>query len=127
MSVYILRNEDIKKRCIEEIESLYQPMQVKITKQKRSNDQNAYWHKLVDVISSFTGDDPEEMKVRLKYEMVPLREIDVKGVKHLYPISTTELNKEQFSLLIEKTLFVGHQLGLTMPLASHYGLVEINV
>lgn len=122
MSLYRIINEEIKANCIQEIESLYGPWEVNIRKAKRSLPQNNYWHKLVDIIADFTGDDPEEMKLKLKYELLPLKEVEVKGVKHLYPISTTELTKEQFSPLIEKTLFIGHQLGLTMPLASFYGL-----
>lgn len=122
MTTYRIISEQVKANCIAEIDALYGPWVVTIKKEGRSGGQNRYFHQLVDVIAKFTGDDPDDVKLRLKYECLPLREIEVRGVKHLYPIGTSELTKEEFSPLIEKTLFVGHQLGLKMPLASHYGL-----
>ncbi len=89
---------------------------------KKSNAQERYWHMLLKVIADYMGEDLEEFKLKMKFEWLPLRTIKVKGTEFLYPVSTTTLNKEQYSMLIEKTLTLGVSLGLEMPLASFWGI-----
>jgi len=122
MTTFRLINEQVKANCIAHIEGLYGPYEVCIKKTKRSNAQNSYWHMLVGILASHTGHDPDELKLRIKYEALPLKEIEVRGVKHLYPISTTQLTKEQFSGLIEATLIIFHQLGLVAPVTGYFGM-----
>jgi hypothetical protein len=122
LTTYVLRNEEIKARAIDEIQSLYKPMELVLRPVKRSSSQNAYWHKLMDIIADYTGDDPENIKIRIKYSVLPLREVRVGDKIHMHPISSAELSKEDFSRLIEATLQMGMMLGLHMPSADHYGL-----
>jgi hypothetical protein len=124
MSVYILKSENIKQNAVAEIQSLKGDcgLQVSITRPKRSLAQNDYWHKLIDVIADFTGDHPEDLKTRIKYECLPLKEVSVHGNTYLYPASSAGLNKKDFTTLIEKTLFIAHDLGLKIPSPSHYGV-----
>lgn len=122
MTVFITKNDTIKARAIQEIQNLLGEWQITIKKPTRSNAANNYFHKLVDIISQYTGEDAETLKLRIKYSVLPLNEITVGEQKHMYPISTAQLDKKQFSELIEATLLLGANLGLAMPLASFYGL-----
>lgn len=123
MAIYITRTPEIKSRAIAEIQNLLGEWQITIKKPGRSNAANNYFHKLVDIISQHTGEDAETLKLRIKYSVLPLNEITVGEQKHMYPISTAQLDKKQFSELIEATLLLGAQFdGLVLPLASFYGL-----
>lgn len=125
MTLYIIRNEEVKANCIQEIESLYGEWRVKICKPKRSSNQNAYFHKLVDIVADFVGEDAEDTKWRIKHAMGMYKDVlDNFGNYKQRMLSTAELDKKQFSVLIEEVLILGHKLGLTMPLASHFGLEE---
>lgn len=120
---YRLINEKVRDNLIKEIMSLpFNKFEVSIKKIGKSRQQEKYWHKLVGIVADFQGETPEEMKMKLKYDWLPLREVKtMSGKTYLYPISTVKLKKEQYTLLIEKTLVLGNILGLKLPRPSDLG------
>lgn len=120
---YRLINEKVRDNLIKEIISLpFNKFEVTIKKIGKTRQQEKYWHKLVGIVADFQGEHPEEMKMKLKYDWLPLREIKtMSGEIYLYPVSTVKLKKEQYTLLIEKTLVLGNILGLKLPRPSDLG------
>jgi hypothetical protein len=125
MTTYYLKSQDVLLNLIAELQSL--PLgkyEVCVKETGRTRRQEKYLHKLIGIIASHIGEDPDECKLRLKYEWLPLREISARGQVYLYPMSTTEITKDQYGMMITKTLALGANLGLVMPDASHFGLEE---
>jgi hypothetical protein len=125
MTTYYLKSQDIVVNCIDEINTL--PLgkyEVCIKETGRSRPQEKLFHKLVGIIAKHIGENSEETKLRLKYEWLPLREVRARGDVYLYPISTTDITKEQYGQLITKAMAIGAELGLIMPAAEHFGLED---
>jgi len=112
--------------CIEYLKHVLigKPLTVEISRtSKKSRNQERYWHMLIGIVADHTGDDPEILKMQFKYEWLPLRAVKtMSGKEYLIPPSTAGLTKEQYADLITRTLAIGHELNLVMPLASFYGM-----
>lgn len=121
-TVYITKSELIKSRAISEIQGLYGEWEIKIGKPRKSSNQERYWHKLLSLISDETGEELDDVKLRIKYAVLPLHEVMVGNKAYLHPGSSTNLTKKAYSELIEATMVLGQQLGFNMPLAAHFGL-----
>lgn len=125
MAHYYLKSQSVLLNLIAELQSLpLGKFEVSIKETGRTRRQEKYLHKLIGIIAAHIGEDPEECKLRLKYEWLPLREITAKGETFLYPVSTTDITKEQYGMMITKCLVLGSNLGLTMPDAAFFGLEE---
>lgn len=123
MTVYITRDEEVKSRAISEIQGLYKPMEIVIRDPRRSQAQSNYFHQLCGIIGDFTGAGKEIEKMRIKFQCLPLEQIHMPdGKTFLFPISESKTTKEQETQMIEMALATGMGLGLTMPLASFFGL-----
>ena len=127
MDEYILRNEGVLNRVKHHIVALevteppkwvvsIKPYRKDLTRQQRN-----YWHKCIDIISKFNGDTPEDLKMEIKFRVLPLTERIINGSKRKWPPSTESITREQYSELIEATLMIAGELELTMPSPQHYG------
>ena len=127
-SIFILKDDERRDNCIKYLQSisLSKPLTVTISNNNRkSRNQESYWHKLIGIIAEHVGENPKSFKMKLKYEWLPLEPIKTMGGKeYLYPVTTRELTKAEYADLIARTLALGHELGLVMPLASFYGMEE---
>lgn len=125
MAHYYLKSQDVLFNLILELQSLpLGKFEVSIKETGRTRRQEKYLHKLIGIIAAHIGEDAEECKLRLKYEWLPLREITARGKTFLYPVSTKDITKEQYGMMITKCLVLGANLGLNMPDASFFGLEE---
>jgi len=89
---------------------------------RKSRQQESYAHACFKVIADHTGESMEDIKMRIKYSVLPLREINASnGQTYLYPESTVNLDKETYSKLIDAALMIGMMLELKMPDPSYYG------
>lgn len=125
MTTYYLKSQDVLANLISELQTL--PLgkyEVCVKETGRTRRQEKYLHKLIGIVAAHIGEDPDECKLRLKYEWLPLKEINARGQQYLYPLSTTEITKEQYGMMITKTLALGANLGLVMPDAGHFGLED---
>ena len=122
---FILRDDQRMENCIAYLRSEGLGKQVTIGPVRKSRQQESYWHACLKIISDYMGEGIEDLKTRLKFEWLPLKQATgLNGKAIVYPVSTTGLDKKAYSELIDKTLLLGQQLGLTMPMASHFGLEE---
>lgn len=130
--IYVIRNAKILGNCVNHIQNLpsTKVWQVKITEAKKdlTAQQRNFFHQCVDIIADFNGDEPEDIKMRIKYAVLPLREIIIEEHKgfpvktYMVPVSTESLTRKQYSELIDAALLLGSTLGLAMPSPSSQGL-----
>lgn len=119
--IFILRDKAIKERCKAYIDKC-DGLEVRIGKRSKSSAQRNFFHMLVDIISDFTGESKEVEKMRLKYQILPLETIYIGTEKVLFPISSEDTTKAQYSQLIEAAYQRGGELGLIIPSAASHGL-----
>ena len=123
MTTFIIRDEKRLQNCLQHLVNESMGQEVTIGPIRKSRQQEAFWHACVKVISDYIGETPEETKLRLKYEFLPLKSItDLKGKPYLYPQETRSLDKKTYSELIDRTLMLGASLQLKMPTPDYYGL-----
>ncbi len=88
----------------------------------RSKQQNAYFHVLRDIISKETGQPKEDLKKRLKMSVLGYDKHEKDGETFYVLRETSDLTKEEFINLIDATLALAMELGITLPAPSHYGV-----
>lgn len=118
-------NAQVIKNCLYDIANLHPNKKwlVRITERKKkvTHSQRNYWHKLIDIISKDQGDTPDDIKMRLKYSVLPLREVNVRGVTHMHPISSENLDREAYGNLITATEELARILAIPLPPPEYYG------
>jgi len=89
---------------------------IKKHKKNKSRSQERYFHKLVDIICSFNGDEKADMKRRIAWNC-HLREefITDDGEVKSIPMSTSGLKVGQYSAIIEAAQLICMELGLRYP------------
>ena len=124
MEFFITRDDAVKQRALEHIQSLEGVWNIEIKKHVKSKtaQQRRYWHKLLSIIADYRGMTLDEQKMEIKYKVLPLREIKMRGERYLYPPSSESLTSKQYGELIDATLLIGGALELTMPHPDYYGL-----
>lgn len=130
MDEYLLRNNNVMDNLIHHIGTLEvtEPPKwvvgIKPYRKDLTRSQRNYWHKCLDIISKFNGDKPEDLKMEIKFRVLPLTERVINGSKRKWPPSTESITREQYSELIEATLMIAMELDLSMPTKQHYGYEE---
>lgn len=127
-SLYLLRDEERRMKCIDDIRSLVLSPKLWSVKvlpyvKKRSRDQNDLYFAYIQTIADFTGYNKRaihEMVAggHLGYEMFTVfgRQIAVRK-------STAELSTGEFTLLIQEAEKVALSLDLKLPLRDDYNYV----
>lgn len=120
---YTIRNETVRKNCLEAIKKLPDGggWDVVIRRHKKSDAQRAYFHVLLAYLEDWSGEPADRWKMRIKYEVQPLVPIIINGQRHLYPSSTEENNKAEYAKLIECALRYFYENGLNPPAKAYYG------
>jgi len=106
--------------CISHIQGL--PLDkkfvVEIKPAKRSNDQNALWHKWIDLMAQEAGMNADDMKIAVKRKILGMREsIDpLTGEITYSDWQSSTMDKGQFSRLMTDTHFLAIEYyGMTLP------------
>lgn len=88
--------------------------------ERRTAQQNKYYHKLLDIICDYTGDDHEWMHDNLKVKF--LSKPFVTPEKEVWIVSsTTQLTPATFGDYLEKVFkFASEELNLVLPEAKDY-------
>lgn len=98
-------------------------LMVTIEKSSKTPSQRAYWHNLIRSIATYEGIPEDEMKDAIKLAFLgKVAKKDINGVEHMVLPSTESLRKEDYSLLIEKTLIFMSERGIPEMGAKYYGL-----
>lgn len=86
----------------------------------RTQAQNRYYHKLLDIICDHTGDDHLDMHDKLKIKFLG-RPYVLDDKEYIIVPSTTTLTSKNFGEYIEKVfLFSAEEYGLVLPNPSDY-------
>lgn len=92
-------------------------IRVEIERQKRSNQQNKFWHGVViPLFGEHCGYEFDEMKDALALKLLPKEVIDMDtGEVRIVPGHTSDLNTKAFNELIERAQRLGAELGIYIP------------
>lgn len=103
------------------------PVVVKLSanKPKRSIQQNAYFHKLIQIIAEYQGEDLESVKRQIKHRIGLIEKHMVNGELITEIKSTASLSVDDFSKLIEQTITVCEYLNLEYPKPDAFGFDKV--
>lgn len=87
---------------------------------KRSLNQNAYYHMCLGIIAEYTGDSPDELHRLFKGMFLPRKDIVLNKKRYSLAGSTTELTKGQFAEYIMKISAEVALMGITLPSPEDY-------
>lgn len=86
----------------------------------RSEAQNRYYHKLLDIVCAETGDTHLELHDKLKAKFLG-RPYVMNDKEYIIVPSTTSLNSKNFGEYLEKIFaFASEELGIVLPSPSDY-------
>lgn len=120
--IFVTRSEEIKRRAADYILSLTSVQEIVIDDEKKSGQQEKFFHSLCTLIGKQTGNDKDYIKTALKIKVLPLHEVKIGDQSYMVPKSTTRLTKPEYSQLIEAAMILGQSLQLQMPLARLQGI-----
>jgi hypothetical protein len=120
MKRYIIRNDGTQARCIRDISNLEydKPHEVIIKPYKhvRSVEQNNLLHSWVREIANETGHTVEEIKDHICAEFLGTKDyVGLDGKPRSRLMTTSELNVEEMSALIERVTELGALVGARLP------------
>lgn len=98
-------------------------------KQSRSSQQNRYFHQLVGLVAKEQGECPQRLKKQIKHKLGLIEKDFINGELITQIRSTADLNKEEFSRLIEQVISVCVYLQISYPQPSYFGFdfkIEVN-
>ena len=94
---------------------------------KRSNNANALYWKWLTIIGDHLGYESDELHDELRLKFLGVEDKETKSGKLFQVLkSTTELNKKQFSVYMNKIHTLGMMYELKLPQPDYYGLERIN-
>lgn len=107
------------KSYIEQTVSIYSS-EKKYIEEKRTEQQNKYYHKLLDIICDFTGDEHLNLHEELKIKFLA-RPYIREEKEYLIVKSTRDLKPNEFGDYLEKIFkWASEEYGLILPSSSEY-------
>jgi len=126
---FVLKNDDIKKNCIDHIQSLDGVYRVTIKKYKkdRTKAQNRLMWMWLGIISDDTGESPENLHEVFKLRFLGTEKIQSMGYSIEIPKSTTKLTTQEFTDYLDKidTLMRSIDIALPYPQDLYYEAMGI--
>jgi len=122
MSVYLLNSPQVIQNCIAEIlKSSGKEVIVRERVKKKTRQQEKYFHRLIDIIIEFTGDDKTEMKRQITWSCDITESFqDKDGNNILVPKQTSDMNVEEYNKIIPAAQMICMNLGLEYPDPEQY-------
>lgn len=116
---FVIKNDDIKKNCIEHIQSLDGFYDVFIDEHQslRSKAQNRLYWKFMKIIGDYCGYDKDDMHFVFAIQHLDYEEKNVLGFKRIKVKSTTSLTVKQFCdyILHIQKFAIEHNIKLPYP------------
>ncbi len=114
---FVLKNDDIKKNCINHIQSLDGVYRVTIKKYKkdRSYAQNRLMWMWLGIISNDTGESPENLHEIFKLKFLGTEKIQSLGYNIEIPKSTTRLTTQEFTDYLDKIEALAMSINIRLP------------
>lgn len=119
-------SKQIIDNALNEVREIYKSgktvvIDVKEGKIARSNQANAYAHKLIGLIAEHQGESLESIKKQIKHRIGLIEKEMINGELITAIRSTADLNKEEFSQFIEQIIAVCQYLEIKYPVPDEYG------
>lgn len=127
MEIFNIINPQVKQNCLRAIQELpLNKYQVQIKEKKRSlNANNLYWVWLT-VIGNVLGYTKDELHEEFASRFLGVFEKKtISGNTLIRPISTTTLNKSEFSDYMNKIHAFALSQEITLPQPDYYGMEEL--
>lgn len=114
---FVLKNDDIKKNCINHIQSLDGVYRVTIDKYKkdRTKAQNSLMWMWLGIISNDTGESPENLHEIFKLRFLGTEKIQSMGYSIEIPKSTTKLTTQEFTDYLDKIEGLALSIDIRLP------------
>jgi len=114
---FVLKNEDVKNNCIEQIKALdgVYRVTVDVYKKDRSHAQNRLMWMWLGIISNETGTTPEDLHQILKMRFLGTEVISALGYVFEQPKSTTKLTAREFTNYLDKIEGLAISLNIRLP------------
>lgn len=124
MSRFIIRNADVRRNCLMEIQALpFDKFEVVVQEIKRSNQANNLYWKWVSIIAKVKGYTPDEMHDAFKRHFIgEERKTTAFGRMVTVPKSSKKLRRGEFSEYMTKVEAYAKSEGITLPSPDYYGL-----
>ena len=123
---WVLRSEEVRDKCLKNLSEVVlekeKPMEVVLRsyKKNRSLEQNDMFHGWCGAIADSTGHTKAEIKDILVETVFGVEEyLNLNGEVRSRVRSTSDLNTNEMSDLIERTIQVGAELGASPPEISY--------
>ena len=84
---------------------------------KRTEQQNKYYHKILDILSQYTGDTHMQLHEAFKCMFLG-RPLVIKDKEYIVVKSTTSLTSKNFSEYLERIFSWAGENGITLPVNS---------
>jgi hypothetical protein len=85
---------------------------IDLEKSRRSLSQNAFMWVYLEIIANETGNNAEDLHRLFKGLFLPKRELEFRGKKYMMSGSTTELNKGEMTIYLDK---ISAETGVPIP------------
>ena len=121
---FIIRNRDIRKRCMEAVSvitsDVIQEVTIKPHVDSKTIEQRNFWHMLLGNMSDEVGMAPGDLKEIVKAKVMGWRTVSYGGVDLVIADGSSEqLNIKDYSMLIEQTYILAGEAGIKLPPAIH--------
>lgn len=125
--MYIIKpDNDVLPNVIRDIGLLHPEkewqVEIKPYKRNKTTAQRNYFHKLLDIISDYSGHTIEDLKTRMCFTLGLTRDVTLKNGEVIKErLSTEGLKTKDYSALVEAAQMACMQLGLSYPDPQEYG------
>ena len=118
--IFIIKDKQIRSRAVEAVSKItgtpLMCVEIKEYKDKRSMLQNNYYWSVLKELSEHTGYEDTDLHVLFKDKFLYKEPVQILGEYVKKEVTTTNLNKKQFSEYMEKiTVFCAMQLDFAVP------------
>lgn len=115
---YVLKNDDIKKNCIDRIQSLDGVYRVTIEKYKkaRTKAQNKLCHMWCEIIGNEFGYTEKQMFLILKAQFLGVEEVFLAGFKFVQPKESRNLPIKDFINFLDNIQSFAIQNNIKLPI-----------
>ena len=115
-----LSNDMDYKRVVTYLKKLFERkdrIEIKKFQEKRTNLQNRYFHVACGILSDWSGYTIDEMKIIIKTNLTFMT---YRKGGHTFFVSTADLDKEEFILLVDYTRGFAQDQGCYIPTPEEY-------
>lgn len=121
--IIVINTVTAKKRALQAVNNCMADNVMQITVEPYQHDKTAaqrgFWHMLIGIMAKELGYTPLEMKNILKVRIMGTEIVKDWDGNEVEQIPSSEAEKRHgYSLLIDGTIEIGHELGMNLPLPN---------